>query len=241
MQLGIRNLHDRYDTGASRAVHRAAEHILQRTDALFEAVSRHPPTLLHGDFHSQNCFLPGSRGGRHAIFDWQTASSGPAALDVSYHLAWLETSARRASEKHLIDGYQECLGEQGVRGYNREAFMDVYRLGLHVAIYSLVLVSELAVAARQFLDDDQVDHRSAIDTTSPGRLVFGEVVELVELLPAGEPHEGEALAAKRAFDHCRCGVVCEDFTAPPVQSGSGRHVVTVALRIKDIDHRDQND
>jgi thiamine kinase-like enzyme len=100
-----------------------APRLLKRTD------SRRAVTIVHGDAHVWNCFLPRDGGSDIRLFDWDSWGLGVAADDLAYMMAvhWYP-DRRRRMERPLLDAYHAALLAQGVRGYDRRALDDDYRL-----------------------------------------------------------------------------------------------------------------
>src|SRR5215470_15062059 len=67
---------------------------------LFNALTRPPMTIAHGDFRLDNLFFD---AGGVAVIDWQIAFRGRGVFDVAYFLAGcLEPAVRRAEEIRLL-------------------------------------------------------------------------------------------------------------------------------------------
>jgi hypothetical protein len=100
-----------------------APRLVKRTD------SRRAVTIVHGDAHVWNCFLPRDGGSDVRLFDWDNWSLGIAAEDLAYMMAvhWYP-DRRRAMERPLLDLYHAELEANGVYGYERSALDDDYRL-----------------------------------------------------------------------------------------------------------------
>ena len=100
-----------------------APRLAKRTD------SRRAVTILHGDAHVWNCFLPRDGGGDVRLFDWDSWSLGVATEDLAYMMAvhWYP-DRRRAMERPLLDLYHAELQAHGVRDYDRRALDEDYRL-----------------------------------------------------------------------------------------------------------------
>ena len=100
-----------------------APRLVKRTD------SRRAVTIVHGDAHVWNCFLPRDGGSDVRLFDWDSWRLGVAAEDLAYMMAvhWYP-DRRRAMERPLLDFYHAELEAHGVRGYDRRALDDDYRL-----------------------------------------------------------------------------------------------------------------
>jgi hypothetical protein len=100
-----------------------APRLLKRTD------SRRAVTIVHGDAHVWNCFLPRDGGSDIRLFDWDGWRLGVATDDLAYMMAvhWYP-DRRRRMERPLLDAYHAALLTQGVGSYDRRALDDDYRL-----------------------------------------------------------------------------------------------------------------
>jgi hypothetical protein len=85
-------------------------------------------TLIHGDAHVWNCFMPRGGGDDVRLFDWDSWRLGVAATDLAYMMAihWYP-DRRRHLERRLLDRYHATLLASGVHGYDREALALDYR------------------------------------------------------------------------------------------------------------------
>jgi hypothetical protein len=103
-----------------------------------------PRTLIHGDYRLDNMlFRDGSD--EPTIVDWQTASYGAPAADVSYFIGGsLTPDDRRAHSAELLDIYHSALVDAGVTTYSREQLEHDVRLtsfgGAVMAFASAILV-----------------------------------------------------------------------------------------------------
>ena len=87
-------------------------------------------TIVHGDAHIWNTFLPKSgAAGDVRIFDWDSWRADMATDDLAYMMAmhWYP-DLRRVYERPLLDHYHAELVAHGVTGYDRAALTDDYRL-----------------------------------------------------------------------------------------------------------------
>jgi Ecdysteroid kinase-like family len=77
-------------------------------------------TVIQGDSHVWNNFLPRDGGNDVRIFDWDCWRVDVAADDLAYMLAlhWYP-DRRRRMEQPLLDCYHSALLEGGVKGYDR--------------------------------------------------------------------------------------------------------------------------
>jgi hypothetical protein len=109
----------------------ASDRILARWPAYVASRLPATPTLVHRDFHAQQLFFPSERGGRFAVYDWQTVSIGCGADDVGRIIAMGLRSADAAAHEHrLIERYYTGLLRHGVSDYSREQCVRDVRLGL---------------------------------------------------------------------------------------------------------------
>jgi hypothetical protein len=93
-------------------------------------LSRRDMTIIQGDAHVWNCFLPkdGAKdGGR--LFDWDAWQVNTGSDDLACMMAqqWYP-DMRRRFESRLLDGFHDELLARGVQGYDRRALQDDYRL-----------------------------------------------------------------------------------------------------------------
>lgn len=89
---------------------------------------QHDLTLLHGDAHVWNVFLP--RDSQHSIklFDWDSWAVGVATDDLAYMMAMHWHPEQRARiEGPLLDRYHAALRANGVLDYGRDALAEDYR------------------------------------------------------------------------------------------------------------------
>ncbi|MBN8943961.1 MAG: aminoglycoside phosphotransferase [Rhizobiales bacterium] len=87
-------------------------------------------TIVQGDAHVWNCFLPRGEGpddGR--LFDWDGWRLDVGSDDLAYMMAvhWYP-DFRAQAEQHLLDCHHDALIAGGVQGYDRRALQEDYRL-----------------------------------------------------------------------------------------------------------------
>jgi hypothetical protein len=88
-------------------------------------------TVVQGDSHVWNTFLPHDGSDDVRIFDWDCWRVDVAADDLSYMLALHWYPDRRGRmEQPLLDCYHAALLESGVKGYERAALAEDYRLAV---------------------------------------------------------------------------------------------------------------
>jgi hypothetical protein len=88
-------------------------------------------TVLQGDSHVWNVFLPRDGSEDVRLFDWPAWRVDVATGDLAYMMAlhWFPDHRRR-HERHLLDHYHAELLAAGVTGYDRRALQDDYRLSV---------------------------------------------------------------------------------------------------------------
>jgi hypothetical protein len=119
-----------------------APHLAKRTD------SRRAVTIIQGDAHVWNCFLPRDGGSDVRLFDWDSWRLGVATEDLAYMMAvhWYP-DRRRLMERPLLDLYHAALEAHGVRDYDRRALDDDYRLSALWAIVTPVFQASANIPA----------------------------------------------------------------------------------------------
>ena len=109
------------------------------------------PTVIHGDFRTDNLLFDG-RGGDvpMATVDWQMVAHGSGALDLAYLLTTsLELEARRRHEHELLGAYHERLCELGVTGYDPAALFDDYAWHSFQGVFMLVCAAMMVVQTQR--------------------------------------------------------------------------------------------
>ena len=97
-------------------------------------------TLVHGDAHVWNCFVPKDGSGDLRYFDWDTWRIGLASSDLAYMMAthWYR-DRRRDFERPLLDHYHAALVAHGVQDYDRAALAEDYRRSVLMQLLMPVL------------------------------------------------------------------------------------------------------
>lgn len=98
-------------------------------------------TIVQGDAHVWNCFLPRTGGADDArLFDWDAWRIDVGTDDLAYMMAlhWYP-DLRQRSERRLLDCYHDELVARGVRDYDRRALQDDYRLSVLGQVLTPVL------------------------------------------------------------------------------------------------------
>jgi aminoglycoside phosphotransferase (APT) family kinase protein len=97
-----------------------------------------PATLFHGDVHAEN-LLYSDQG--PMLIDWQLASRGLAANDVSFFLVKsLTVDQRRENEERLLRAYYTRLPERARAAYGFDRFQLDYRACVTRSILSAIML-----------------------------------------------------------------------------------------------------
>jgi hypothetical protein len=101
--------------------------------------SHHNMTIVHGDAHAWNGFLPRDERDGVRLFDWSDWRVSLATNDLAYMMAthWYP-ERRRRHERRLLDHYHAQLAVHGVSGYGRVDLDDDYRLSALLQILTPV-------------------------------------------------------------------------------------------------------
>ncbi len=86
-------------------------------------------TIVQGDAHVWNCFLPRNGASDDVrLFDWDAWRLDVGTDDLAYMMAihWYP-ELRRLIERRLLDRYHDELVAHGVKGYDRHALQEDYR------------------------------------------------------------------------------------------------------------------
>jgi len=89
-------------------------------------------TIIHGDGHVWNCFLPSDgKSDDVRLFDWDAWRLGLGSDDLAYMMAvhWYP-DMRHEREVSLLDHYHATLTARGVIGYDRRSLDEDYRLSV---------------------------------------------------------------------------------------------------------------
>jgi hypothetical protein len=119
---------DRLGDGLSGPRRQLYERFLAAAPSLLARYRPHRDmTIVQGDSHFWNCFLPKDGGTDVRFFDWDSWRIGVGTADLAYMIAmhWYP-DRRREMEQPLLDLHHATLAEAGVR-YDRHKLDDDYR------------------------------------------------------------------------------------------------------------------
>jgi thiamine kinase-like enzyme len=127
------------------------ERLIDQTPRLLARYYSHRNlTITHGDAHAWNFFLPLPGTGEGVrLLDWEVWNVDVATDDLAYMMAMHWYPDRRAQiERRLLDHYHAALLAYGVKGYDRRALQDDYRLSALWLITRPVVQAAINIPAR---------------------------------------------------------------------------------------------
>lgn len=157
---GIRDFQQRMATHYARFADLLGDRLSTERRVLYETtlaavprlLSRHRShrnvTIVHGDAHTWNFFVPNHGGNDIRVFDWDGWRLGIGATDPAYMMAlhWYPERRQRL-EVPLLDRYHDALLSHGVTGYDRRALSDDYRLAALMQIFTPVFQAVFDIPA----------------------------------------------------------------------------------------------
>ncbi len=152
------------------------EEFLTRFDEVLQLMQRDEgrTTLVHGDYHPQQIFFESERGGRFAVFDWQTVSARNGGDDLARIIVTgLDTAQREACDMRLIELYHSLLLEHGVKEYSFQNCYDDFRFGL---LTTLVI----NVIAGPNIDPEFIEAEEAAYEISAGEALFVRLAAAID-------------------------------------------------------------
>ncbi len=114
-------------------------------------------TIVQGDAHVWNSFLPRDGGDDVRLFDWDLWRIDVASDDLAYMMAmyWYPDLRRRRMERSLLDRYHAALVAGGVHGDDRRALDDDYRLSVLWHITTSASCSPSTTSAATICSSDE--------------------------------------------------------------------------------------
>ena len=167
---------ERFGSALPKTLIVLAERVLANLDAAFDTrrqLLEGGVTLVHGDFHPGQLFYPSDRGGRFAVFDWQTVSAGSGGDDLARIVAvGLTTEQREACETRMIELYHSLLVEHGVVGYGIEPCREGFRQGLLIsAVMNVIAAANI---------DPALADSAGLGMTEIADIFFGRAAAAIE-------------------------------------------------------------
>ena len=107
------------------------DRLLAAAPSLFQRYQSHRDvTIIQGDAHVWNCFLPKDGSEDVRFFDWDSWRIDMGSDDLAYMMAmhWYP-DRRRWAERPLLDLYHATLEAHGI-AYGRQSLDDDYRLSV---------------------------------------------------------------------------------------------------------------
>lgn len=182
---GARLLREGIDSGAAlgSAFVAVAERYIADRDLLQDAWELGPTTVLHGDAHLGNVYVPSGHEGGLGLFDWGLMTVGSPLRDVSYFITMvLSPDNRRAHERDLLAAYLEARRRAGASEIDEATAWRWHRLQSAYTVVAscqtIVLPDDAGPERRRFAEAflhraasavDDLDAPDAIDAHAASR------------------------------------------------------------------------
>lgn len=116
--------------------------IAEGYEDLFVRAMSAPPTIVHGDYRTDNMLIPYAQGKPEIVaVDWQNTSVGSGAHDIAYFSAQsCGNDLRGEVEQEALHYYYDTLRAGGVQGYSFEDLITDYRYNLMVTMITPIAV-----------------------------------------------------------------------------------------------------
>ena len=100
------------------------------------------PTIVHGDYRTDNMFLVEENGEPDIIaFDWQNTSSGNGAHDIAYFCSQSADSTLHGdAQQSALKLYFETLTDRGVKNVSYDECVDRYRYNLLITMITPIAI-----------------------------------------------------------------------------------------------------
>ncbi len=133
------NSYSRYFTG------NRAEHVRKIVDQyldLFMRAMAGEPTIVHGDYRTDNVFLVDRNGVADVVaFDWQNTMGGNGTHDIAYFSSQSAGHELRGeTEMNILRDYHAALCEGGVKGYSFDECLEQYRYNLLITMITPIAI-----------------------------------------------------------------------------------------------------
>ena len=118
--------------GLPDRLRRIGESLKSSVPSIKSALSRHPRTIVHGDYRLDNCFFDdSSRSTPPTVFDWEFCVRGRGVCDVATFVSEaFPPEQRRRVESRLVHTYHSVLVENGATEYSFDDCWRDYRLAM---------------------------------------------------------------------------------------------------------------
>lgn len=128
-------------------------------------------TVIQGDAHVWNCFLPKYNTDAPRLFDWDGWRIAIGTEDLSYMMAmhWYP-DFRQQAEPALLDAFHDELRSHGVTDYDRRALQDDYRLSVLWQITRPLWMRSVGIPTQIWLHNLERIHLAVDDLGYPSVL-----------------------------------------------------------------------
>jgi len=119
-------------------VHRITEQYID----LFQNALGGEPTIIHGDYRTDNMFMTKKDGDADIIaFDWQNTMGGNGTHDIAYFCSQsADANLHGESQMKALRLYHDTLLDHGVKGYSFDECLERYRYNLLITMITPIAI-----------------------------------------------------------------------------------------------------
>ncbi len=134
----IENFGDVFSGNRAELVHRITDQYLD----LFAGALGGEPTIIHGDYRTDNMFMVEKNGAADIIaFDWQNTMGGSGTHDIAYFCSQSADGALHGdAQMQALRHYHETLLDRGVSGFSFDECVERYRYNLLITMITPIAV-----------------------------------------------------------------------------------------------------
>ena len=119
-----------------------AEKFGTRIDAHFEAISKGPNTIVHGDYRCDNVLFGSEDLNAISVIDWQGCGIGCGMYDVAFFLGTsVSIDDRRKLERDAVDEYHDIVSRLRTKSVTRDDCWRSYRQNMLGTLMPMVIGS----------------------------------------------------------------------------------------------------
>jgi hypothetical protein len=135
----IENFGDLFTGNRADVVHRITEQYID----LFTWALGGEPTIVHGDYRTDNMFMVQDEKGRADIiaFDWQNTMGGNGTHDIAYFCSQsADPDLHGDPQMAALRLYHELLVDRGVKNFSFDECLDRYRYNLLITMITPIAI-----------------------------------------------------------------------------------------------------
>lgn len=110
---------------------------------LFQYALGGEPTIIHGDYRTDNMFLVENDRGKADIiaFDWQNTMGGNGTHDIAYFCSQsADNLLHQSAQQDALKLYHDTLLDHGIKGYSFDECVERYRYNLLITLITPIAI-----------------------------------------------------------------------------------------------------